>query len=65
MIIEKYLLILSPSLRQKTAKHMTKSYCSQVMPAVISYSCWYAFFVDFIFGNTTILCKQNGFFTYN
>ena len=43
MIIGKDLLILCPSLRQKTEKHMTKSYRSQVMPAVISYSYWYAF----------------------
>ncbi len=61
MFIEKYLLILCPSLRQKTTKSMTKSYFFQVMPAFIRCSYWCAIFVYFILGNSAIMLTHSGF----
>ena len=62
--IKKYLLILCPSLRQKTTKYMTKSYYFQVMPACISCSYWCGIFAYFILGNSAIMLVHDGFYIY-
>ena len=61
MVIEKYSLILTPSLRQKTTKYMTKSYYFQVMPACISHTYCCGIFAYLNLGNSTIAVNCSGF----
>ena len=61
MIVWIFLLILTPSLRQKTTIYMTKSYYYQVYPVLNSCLYWCVAFTFSVFGNLAIVLKDDSF----
>ena len=61
MVVQIFLLILTPCFTTKTKNYMTKSYYYQVVPVFYSCLYWCVAFTFSVFGNLAIVLKDDSF----